>query len=315
MTKKYRVIEKNGEAEIGVLCGSDGKELTWNDMDSANRWAHDNCPGGYAIEEVKDTTLHLSVLVPGIRTKNWQKLYDSVKNSFSGNWEMIFIGPYAPPQELQQKPNTKWICDWGTPIRCQQIGLIHANGQYITWAADDGEYLPGALDIGWERLREYKFDKRVLVMGKYYEGNGENSHMAERDYYYLSNHDASLSDHLPGSYLMLNVGIVSTELLREIGGWDCQFEVCPMAYNDLAVRLQNDGVKFLIQNEMMFKCDHMPGTTGDHGPIHYAQLENDQPLFKKIYSKPNSIYRKTIDIENWKNSPERWERRWGKKDE
>lgn len=253
----------------------------------------------------------LSVICPGIRTTNWSKLYKSIGDSFSGKWELLFVGPYNLPDELKTKDNIQFICDWGSPIRAQQIGLTYAKGEWITWAADDGFYLPGALDIGFELLDNYKMDYKILVMGKYLEGDGDTEHMKEKDYYYLSNHEASESPYLPGWYLMLNVGIVSTKLLKEVGGWDCSFQACPMGYNDLAIRLQNYGVKFLVQNEIMFKCGHMPGTTGDHGPIHWAQLENDQPLFKKIYSVPDCIKRTKIDLNNWMNSPERWLRRFG----
>lgn len=226
-------------------------------------------------------------------------------------WEIIFISPNPLPEEFKGLDNVQYIEDWGTPIRAQQRGLCAARGEYITWAADDGEYLPGSLDIAWAIVKDYKFDPKILVMGKYYEGNGDpNPVMAGKDYYYLSNHDGSFSPYLPPGYLMLNVGIVSRTLLEAVGGWDCQFEVCPMSYNDLAVRLQNYGVKFLIQDEMMFNCSHMPGTTGDHGPVHFAQIEHDQPLFKQIYGTPDATKRIHIELTNWENSPAKWERRF-----
>ena len=47
--------------------------------------------------------------------------------------------------------------------------------------------------------------------------------------------DAPSIKNLPPDTFMLNVGIVSTKLLKEVGGWDCCFEVCPCSYNDLAI--------------------------------------------------------------------------------
>lgn len=261
----------------------------------------------------------MTVLVPGIRTTAWKKLYESIEKAFTkGPFEVIFIGPYAIPDEFKDffaGKNVRYIQDWGTPIRAQQIGLCQAKGTYITWASDDGEYLPGSLDIAYDMLYNFRNEPKALVMGKYYEGNGApNPEMADNHYYYLSNHDASASPYLPGSYLMLNVGLVPRRLLEDVGGWDCMFEVCPMSYNDLAIRLQNYGVRFLVQHEIMFTCSHMPGTTGDHGPVHFAQIDNDQPLFRDVYKMPDCIKRIHIPLNNWEQCPERWQRRFGKSD-
>lgn len=256
--------------------------------------------------------MELTVICPGIRPQNWLKLYKSIASSFFKQWEIIFIGPYPIPKELENKTNVRFIHDWGSPIRCQQRGLIAAKGDWITWAADDGVFLPNALDIAFKKVSDYDFDKYHLVMGKYYEGNNDGDMpMQDNDYYVLSNHDATRIKWIPASYFMLNVGIVSRELLLEVGGWDCQFQVCPMAYNDLAIRLQRKGVHFIIQDEMMFKCSHMPGHEGDHGPIHDAQIGFDQPLFKKIYSEQKCSERIRIDLFNWQNCPSKWEMRFG----
>lgn len=256
--------------------------------------------------------MKLTVLCPGIRPSNWQRLYDSVKESFSGEWELIFISPYELPDSLKNKDNVKLINDWGSPIRCQQRGLLEAQGEYITWAADDGYFAKLSLDIGFHKLGDS--DYKTLVMGKYIEGVDDGKSVMKDDWYYvLTNHDGCKLKYLTKGFYMLNVGIVSRKLLLEVGGWDCQFEVCPMSYNDLAVRLQNYGVKFIIQNEIMFYCSHLPGHLGDHGPIHDAQTLHDEPLFKLIYDKDEqAVNRIKIDLDNWKEVPERWERRFGK---
>ena len=277
----------------------------------------------------------LTVLCPGIRTKNWLRLYESIGESFAHSWEIIFIGPYGLPEELRDKPNVTWIEDWGSPIRCQQIGLLSAQGVFITWAADDGFFLPGALTIAFNKFFEgvidtaktenqevvfkamdwhtstgIAFDYKKLVMGKYQEGPRVNDGMEKDWYYILSNHESMKIPGVTKGFYMLNVGIVPTILLREVGGWDAaSFEVCPMAYNDLALRLQNFGVEFVIQDEMMFSCSHLPGLAGDHAPIHNAQIYHDEPLFKYIY-KNHGATRIFIDIDNWKDAPDRWTRRF-----
>lgn len=251
--------------------------------------------------------MNLSVICPGIRTQNWSRLYESINNDFTGTWEIIFVGPYELPEELKCCRNIKYIQDWGSPIRCQQMGLLKAEGDYITWAADDGYFLKGALNIAFSKL-----EPNALVMGKYYEGNNNGDFpMQDNSYYILSNHDATKIKYVPKNYYMLNVGVVPRDILLKLGGWDCQFEVCPMAYNDLAIRLQRYGIKFIIQNEMMFTCSHLPGHEGDHGPIHDAQTQHDEQLFREIYSYSASTGRIEIKLNNWEKSPNRWLRRFG----
>lgn len=285
----------------------------WDEQNDRGKIFMDNWKKTAEVWWRKNMNVDLTVICPGIRTKNWVVLYESIKKSFSGTFELIFVGPYYPPDELMGIPHVRFVKEWRTPISCQQIGLLRAMGKYITWAADDGVYLPGALDIGMAKLKDKPV--KALVMGKYIEG-ADNTYMpmSENKYYNLKNHAASTLRHLPNEcYWMLNVGIVPTELLKDVGGWDAEnFEVCPMAYNDLAVRLQNYGVEFIIQDEVMYTCSHMPGHMGDHGPIHDGQVEHDQPIFERIYSSINSAKRIKIDINNWTLLPDRWERRFGK---
>ena len=270
-----------------------------------------------------NNTIQLSVLVPSIHPDALPILYKSVEEAFSGLFEFIFIGPYEPPKELMDKDNVRFILDWGSPIRCQQRGLVMARGVWITWAADDGVYTPRSLDMSFSiMIKDKRFSDMVrrdgvipscfIVMGKYIEGKLANQHMAYDEYYILSRHRASFSHYLPPHFLMFNVGIVARIILWQIGGWDCQFEACPMAYNDLAIRLQNMDMKFIIQDGFMFKCSHSPIKEGDHGPIHDAQMENDIPLFQKLYGNKECVERIKIHLNNWEKAPEHWERRFGK---
>jgi hypothetical protein len=250
----------------------------------------------------------LSVLVPGIRTENWKKLYRSIPEAFHGEWEIIFVGPYELPYDLKQFDNIKYIEDWGSPIRCQQRALYESSGEYITWAADDGFFLKGSLDIAFSLL-EYR-DPDVVIMGKYKEGSGDTTSMEKVNYYLLNNHEDTKSKNYPESTLMLNVGVVSRKLLIEHGGWDAEsFEVCPHAYNDLSIRLQLAGCKFIVQDEVMFICSHMPGHSGDHGPIHDGQQDHDRHVFGLMWK--NDMPVRKVNVNNWEKSPGKWNRRFG----
>lgn len=250
----------------------------------------------------------LSVLVPGIRTGNWKRLYDSVEKSFSGNWEIIFIGPYDLPEELKNKENVVYVQSWRSPIACQQQALCMARGETISWAADDGFYLPNSLNIAHKLLINEPYT--TIVTAKYMEGENPIG-MDDESYYVLYNHASMKLPFIPKNAYMLNCGLIPRILLVELGGWDSSaFQTCPMAYSDFAIRAYRHGCKFILQKEIMFSCSHEPGTTGTHGPIHYAQTEHDEPLFRGIYSHESCLIREKIRLENWEDTELKWNRRF-----
>lgn len=255
--------------------------------------------------------IKLTIICPGIRNSLWHTLYKSIQLSFSGEFEVIFVGPYDLPTELDQYNNISFFKCMRSPIACQQIGLIEAKGEYITWAADDGIYLPDALDIAIKLLENEPYT--TIVTAKYQEGARINDNMEVDNYYTLWNHETMQLPGVPKDCYMLNCGVVSRALLMELGGWDAYtFQVCPLAYTDFAIRAYRRGSKFILQPEVMFSCSHQPGTTGDHAPIHNAQTDRDQPMFSGMYSIPSTyLTRQNINVNNWKKSEEVWSPRFG----
>lgn len=252
----------------------------------------------------------LSMLVPSIRPHNLKKLYDSVCNAFHHPFEFIVIGPFPLPDELKDVDNVKYIEDWGSPIRSQQRGLCESSGRFISFAADDGVFEKDSLNIAYDTLKD--LDKMNVVMGKYREGDGNTDPMVKDEYYILNNHAGSVCQFMPDNCWMLNVGIIPRDLIMELGGWDSsKFQVCPYAYSDLSIRFQKYGVKYHIQQQLMFRCSHMPDHSGDHSPIHVKQLYFDEPMFKEIYNHPYYSKRMSIDINNWKLAEPRWKIRFG----
>jgi len=251
----------------------------------------------------------ISVLLPAIRKDNWVKLYNSLKESTSRNFELIIIGPYSLPPELQNIKCIKYIKDYGNPVRASQIGAMVAEGKYITWAADDGVFLEGALERAIDYL-ESKPDKHMkdVVINNYFEaGKVLPEHVLKLKVAYPH------GNFIPDDWYIFNVATMHTDFFYELGGYDCRYEACPFAHSDLAVRAQRSGAEVHVHNEAMLRCGHMPGTTGDHAPIHFAQLTHDQQLYTDTYDNPRSVDRINIDLENWKDAPSIWERRFGRK--
>lgn len=137
--------------------------------------------------------------------------------------------------------------------------------------------------------------------------------MLRDGYYYLREHDSASDLPLPKDFLALNgTWLIHRDDLSRVGGLDCSFETLAIAFNDLAVRLQTAGVEILLQPGCAVKFGHMPGETGDHGPVHRAHFDHDLPLFTKLYSVPDQgADRKIV---KWNQAPEVWERRFGRTD-
>ena len=54
----------------------------------------------------------ISIILPGIRPYNWSKLYDSIVKSTTRRFELIVVGPYRPPDMLQNDiHNFKYVKD------------------------------------------------------------------------------------------------------------------------------------------------------------------------------------------------------------
>ena len=245
----------------------------------------------------------LSVIVPGIRVLNWQKLYTSIKKAYSGEWEIIFIGPYAPIDKMGD--NVKYIHSLRHPNACQQIGLIESTGDYIMPSWDDGTYRGGSIDKAFSLLQP-----NSAVAGKYTEGDIAPAYMADKKYWFINTHSQAYSPYVPDDFIIFNTGIVSREKLIELGGFDCRYEATALGFIDLSIRMQLSGVKVILMEEVMMDCSWLPGTEGDHGPIHEAMEEHDFSLLHKMYRQPVFHKRMKIDINNWKEQPEIWERRF-----
>jgi hypothetical protein len=273
--------------------------------------------------------IDLSIIVAGIRNRNWYKLYQSVKRSTKRSFEIIFVGPF-PLLETCNKPkcdatqtneshlfrtdlkrysNIKYIRDWGSPNRCAQIGACLAEGKFLTWIADDCLFRENALDNCLNILKDTteSVDYSTIICTKYTEGDG----VVHNDAYYKLNHAYPPSPYISNDWWIFNSAIMYTEYFIHVGGWDCQFEVPCCAHADLAIRAQRNNANVIMLSDSLCDCSHMPGRTGDHGPVHDAMEEHDLPLYKRIHTSNLQSNRIIIPAFNWKKSPRVWERRFG----
>lgn len=252
-------------------------------------------------------SVNLSVICPTIRPQNWYRLYQSIKNSFSGTFELIFVGPYPDEGKWwyhDQDNNIRYIRDWGSPNRCQQIGLYNACGNTVTWAADDGEFLPNGLEDMYRLLITQPL--RTVIIGKYLESSNPSPAMYQDEYYKFGFFPSLRSSNIDPNAWLFNVGLMPRALMEDFGGWNCEYETTTIAHMDLALRMQRpcNQIKVYIRPDPVFKCDHMPGTEGDHGPVHYAHINHDEPILRDWMDHPD------LRSDNWKGSPPVWNRRF-----
>lgn len=248
----------------------------------------------------------ISVIVPGIRSDRWFELYNSILNSTKRSFELIICGPYFPDSRLANFKNFKFVRDFGSPVRASMIAASIAEGDFITWGADDGLFLQGSLD-GITNLSEK--DDSITVC-KYLEGeNGKPKILQPNEYFLLNGSHWTASQHFNNNWYLFNTGIMSKSKFLKLGGWDCIFEGTFYSHSDLAARAYIGGENIKFVETLLLDCDHFPGGSYDHGPIEDAQTNYDYHIFKNKY---NRIKVNPTIIKKWDQCSPVWERRFSK---
>jgi len=265
----------------------------------------------------------ISIVLPTIRTHLLEDLYESiVKSCPRHSFELICVGPFDIPDKLMKKDNVKYIKDYGCPSRAIQIAFINTTGKLVHTLVDDCFYYPDVLSETIDLFNEECGNRNILGM-KFFESpehyqavkEGTTTDQAPEQrntshpigYWYAGPSYGNLKGVNPnwGSACLF---IAQTDLVKEFGGWDCKFEYNNHATHDLLFRLQKHDSKFYITEYDVFVANWYEGTTVDHSPIHYGQLTHDVPLFNQMWINPNN--RRKIQLDNYKNSPDVWKRRF-----
>ena len=256
----------------------------------------------------------LSLILPSIRPDNLVGVYESIKNATKRSFELIVVGPYALPQELEQHKNIKYVRDFGNPVRAHNIGLLMCEAPIITWIADDALIIEDALDKHLDMLDAMGPEENNVVVAGYYEGqvgSSERETLQPNEYFMVRNTPAG-SPYLPSNWWLFNVAYMHKKFVYALGGWDANYEGTWTAHTDLAIRAQAAGANVQMCQYPHSVCDHMPGSSGDHKPIFECQTYHDEPLIQSKYRRPdwrkaNSL---TVSIMNWKDAPAIWKRRF-----
>jgi hypothetical protein len=260
-------------------------------------------------------SIDVSILCPTIRTHLLPAFYESAEKACKNNsFEVVFISPFEKPEYFNDKSNVKWFVDHGCPSRATQIGALECEGTFVYNTVDDGLFVEGCIDAAIDQFTRECNPKDIINMR------------------YRESENASKEDEFPEAYwsvwgipnLAMLAGVqnnwrialhffMKRDFFCELGGMDCRFEYVNHGAHDLMFRAQHRGSWVHLSKVEGLLCTHVPERTGDHGPIHDAQLGNDEPLFNQMWnhwSSPSGRGTENVDMYQYKEFPEVWERRF-----
>lgn len=245
--------------------------------------------------------MKLSVFMPSIRTHLLEKWFDSLSLAVD-DFEAVVCGPFDPPQPLLSLNNFTFIKSFASPTVCAQRAALACSGEYIYHTTDDVLFLDRVIS---EEITKIKNDD-IAVM-RYNEGQNYSGQELYESYWYA----AEAYKDWPGVNQNWGIGIhfiMTKDLFLKYGGFDCQFEYLNHATHDLLFRIQkNEKVNYKLSSKVASTADWVQGTSGDHAPIHFAQLEHDNHIFRNLWYGGRDV---KIMSDNWLVQPELWTRRF-----
>jgi len=252
----------------------------------------------------------LSIFLPSIRTFYLEKLYESAINSCKKHdFELVIAGPFELPESLKGNNNIKFIKTYASPTKSAQLAAIACEGELIYHTSDDVLFIENAIDEAIE-LYDRKCSDDDIVSMRYIESlNHEAKNEFPLHYWTVANscpiHSLNQNWNINANFLM------KKDLFVKYGGFDCCFEYLTQAGADLLIRLQKNGSIVYHSEKNITTADWSGGSKGEeHKPIQIAQEQKDTPLFWNIWLFDYDT-RNIIDINNHKNYPDKWERRFG----
>jgi len=256
----------------------------------------------------------LSILIPGIRTEHWDRVYQEIKNSCNRHsFEVIFSSYKTLPESLRNEDNVKFVYDAGCPSRCLQHSSTFAEGEYLAIMSDDCVVLQNSLSDSIEQLERSEAPDRNILALRYTEGQNYRANPNDFDHKYWNAkyHGDLRTPGIEDNWLICLMFLMRTEAFRWLGGIDCRFEHFNMNLHDLAFRAQRSGSRVLTSTGFVTAHDWEPHRDISTSPIMQAYHLNDKPLFDSIYSRRETSQGRQIriDYDNWKSVPEVWPRR------
>lgn len=253
--------------------------------------------------------MKLSVFMPTIRTHLHEVWYDSLEASCDRHdFEVVMCGPFEPPESVLSKDNVKWVKSFASPTVCAQLAFMKCTGDYLFHTVDDSLFTPHTISNELDNVSE-----DVIVGMRYREGQAHSGSTLPDMYWYAANAYSRWEGVHPSWGICVHF-LMSTDLCCDFGGFDCKYDYLNHATHDLLFRIQKQqGISYRISKNEISSASWFEGITGDHAPIHNAQISHDEPIFARDWRNPNK--RGPIDIMNYESYPEVWKTRFTGKEE
>jgi hypothetical protein len=235
----------------------------------------------------------VAIILPSIRIKNLPKFWEAANKACKKyTWQLIIIGPYLPSDEIIEKENVCWIRSYANPTLSFVFGNKCANSTYIYNCTDDGLIQEGAIDKAVDIHENILAGGKGMVNMIYEEGvldhdtleplaHHNSYHPAQ---YWWAHYHGDLR--LPGiqpDWKICPHFFVRKDYYDSLGGIECMFEYINHGLHDLAFRVQADGGRIIDLPFVAYRCAHLPGKSGDHGPIVDAQTGPDLHAFQSKF--------------------------------
>ena len=192
------------------------------------------------------------------------------------------------------------------PVTIQKLTLL-ASGEYICHQVDDGVLMPQSLDTCLKQIDACAYYD-ILNM-RYSEGVNFTGGVRPPEFWNVNTDNEFNLSHIDQSWATSVQPMMRLGLFIAFGGFDCRFEYSNHCHHDFMFRSQLEGGNIVHSSCGVCRADHMPGCTGDHAPIHNAQLGPDLTLFKELWSSEREAY---LKYNNYEAYDKPWTRRFKK---
>src|SRR3990167_1198816 len=206
-------------------------------------------------------TIQISLVASATRVEWWKRFYDScTKNRI--NWEVIFVGDKKPVHCFP--PNFKHIYATCKPAQCYQIGFWAAQGELVSWTADDADYndpsleCPDSLDRAYnhwlEMEKRYHHDKKSIVAFRPVEDGAD---LWESNQFFFGWKETPM---------MAPFALIHRDyFLNKLGGYDRRF-ISGQSENDVVMRVYQDGGRLEVAQDAKLAVHHRQVHLRDANP-------------------------------------------------
>lgn len=253
--------------------------------------------------------LDLTIIIPGIRTERWEKLYNESKiacKKFSH--EIFYVGPKYIPASLENKDDVRYLRCLSTPSVGVQQAVSICRGKYFLWLVDDSDLRENSIDMALQAILDSDEPQKNIVYCRYTEREHGKENELPRFWEAYFHNDLKQPLVKP-DWKIAPIFLAYTKWFKELGGLDCtNYEHINMNAIGFSFRVQELGFKVLYPPSLIMSCELQRNRNTSNNAVISAFFDNDLPNFKKEYASGGEL-ETHIEYDNWLNQPIVWERK------